>query len=538
MKRLASMIISIILMITPSLAEEGYVTARTAQDMIEELAVYYGTYGSEAEEKTAELLDELCAADPVSGAKWGRIMQLWKTVNEDPEINENILPDGMPETDELCMIVLGFQLNPDGSMKDELIERLTVAKASAEKYPNSLIVCTGGGTAAENPDATEAGKMAKWLIENGVDPQRVIVEDQSLTTAQNAIYTYRILTEQYPQVKQLAIISSDYHIATGTLLFGAETTLQAEKAGKETMTVVSNAAWHAPSGTLSTMFQAGALIELSGDVETAFEIYYETYDIHELPAIHTVSDTPTVDRICETGVLRVGTAGDYKPMSFLEPETGTYWGFDTELAEDLASSLGVEIEYVPTSWPTLMEDTQTGQFDLAICGITVTDARKEQALMSDGYLQNGKTVLCRAEDAERYTSLEAINRPEVRVMENPGGLNEKFARENLPDATLIIHDINQEIPGLVASGEADVMITEIMEAGYYVGQDSRLAAPLIYEPFTNGQLGILMPKGAEDLLEYVNQFLDDEKKTGRLDELAEQYIYRYIMTEEEQQPAA
>lgn len=538
MKRLASIIISIILMITPSLAEEGHETARTAQDMIEELAVYYGTYGSEAEEKIAELLEGLCAANPVSGAKWGRIMQLWKTVNENSEINENILPDGLPETDELCMIVLGFQLNPDGSMKDELIERLTVAKASAEKYPNSLLVCTGGGTAAENPDAMEAGEMAKWLIENGVDPQRVIVEDQSLTTAQNAIYTYRILTEQHPQVKQLAIISSDYHIATGTLLFGAEATLQAEKAGKETMTVVSNAAWHAPSGTLSTMFQAGALIELSGDVETAFEIYYETYDIHELPAIHTVSDTPTVDRICETGVLRVGTAGDYKPMSFLEPETGTYWGFDTELAEDLASSLGVEIEYVPTSWPTLMEDTQTGQFDLAICGITVTDARKEQALMSDGYLQNGKTVLCRAEDADRYTSLEAINRPEVRVMENPGGLNEKFARENLPDATLIIHDINQEIPGLVASGEADVMITEIMEAGYYVGQDSRLAAPLIYEPFTDGQLGILMPKGSEDLLEYVNQFLDDEKKTGRLDELAEQYIYRYIMTEEEQQPAA
>ena len=46
-----------------------------------------------------------------------------------------------------------------------------------------------------------------------------------------------------------------------------------------------NAAWPAPSGTLSAMFQTGALIELSGDVETAFEIYYETYDIHELPAL-------------------------------------------------------------------------------------------------------------------------------------------------------------------------------------------------------------------------------------------------------------
>ena len=228
------------------------------------------------------------------------------------------------------------------------------------------------------------------------------------------------------------------------------------------------------------------------------------------------------------GVLRVGTAGDYQPMSYLDPATGRYVGFDASLAEDLAGALGVELEYVPTTWPTLMEDTLAGKFDLAICGITITEARKEQALMSAGYLGNGKTVLCRAEDAEKYTSLEAINRPEVRVMENPGGLNEKFARENLPDATLIIHDVNQEIPGLIAAGEADVMITEIMEAGYYVGQDSRLAAPLIYEPFTHGELGVLMPKGSETLLNFVNAFLAQEEDSGRLDALAEQYIYRYI----------
>ena len=530
-------VLTLILLICGTAAETAAGEPRTSKEIIEELAVYYGTYGNEADEKTAALLEELSAADPVAGAKWQSIMRLWKTVSTDPAINEGILPDGLPETDGLCLVVLGFQLNPDGSMKDELIERLKVAKASAEKYPNALVVCTGGGTAAENPDATEAGEMAKWLIANGVDTRRVIVEDQSLTTAQNAICTWRILTARYPQVKQLAIISSDYHIATGVLLFGAEAALQAEEAGKESITVVSNAAWHAPSGTLSAMFQAGALIELSGDVETAFDIYYETYDIHELPALNTVPDAKALDRIRESGILRVGTAGDYKPMSFLDPETGTYWGFDTELAEDLAASLGVEIAYVPTTWPALMEDTMAGEFDLAVCGITITDARKEQALMSDGYLENGKTVLCRAEDTDKYLSLEAINRPEVRVMENPGGLNEKFARENLPDATLIIHDVNQEIPGLVASGEADVMITEVMEAGYYVGQDSRLAAPLIYEPFTNGQLGILMPQGSEDLLTYVNTFLEEEKANGRLDELAEKYIFRYISPEEDQ-PAA
>ena len=86
-------------------------------------------------------------------------------------------------------------------------------------------------------------------------------------------------------------------------------------------------------------------------------------------------DSParSADEVRSRGVLRVGTAGDYQPMSYLDPETNTYVGFDAELAEDLAASLGVKIEYVKTSWPTLMEDTLAGKFDLAVCGITVTD---------------------------------------------------------------------------------------------------------------------------------------------------------------------
>ena len=241
-----------------------------------------------------------------------------------------------------------------------------------------------------------------------------------------------------------------------------------------------------------------------------------------------------VQQIVDRGVLYVGTAGDYMPMSYLDPSTGEYVGFDVELAYDLADSLGVEVEFVPTSWPSLTEDTLAGKFDLAICGITITDARLETCLMSDGYLGNGKTVLCRAEDADRFTSLEAIDQPDVVVMENPGGLNERFARENLTSASIVIHDVNQEIPGLIASGEADVMITEIMEAGYYVGQDPRLAAPLINEPFTQGQLGVLLPPESGELLEYVNSFIEAERSSGRLDELADEYIYRYTASREQE----
>ena len=224
------------------------------------------------------------------------------------------------------------------------------------------------------------------------------------------------------------------------------------------------------------------------------------------------------------GVLLVGATGDYRPMSYLEPETGRYVGFDAALAGDLAASLGVRLEFVPTSWPTLMDDALDGKFDLAVCGITITSARKELALMSDGYLENGKTVLCRVEDADKYTSLEAIDRPEVRVMENPGGLNEKFARANLPRAELIIHPVNEEIPGLVASGKADVMITEILEAEYYVSRDPRLAAPLQNRPFTHGELGFLLPPGSEALLEFVNACIAEERDSGRLDELGGIYL--------------
>ena len=244
-----------------------------AQQLIERLVISYAAYG----ERDSQALAELAALDPGAGERWLRIMDLW----EAPVTVNAALPDDLPRDGSLCLVALGFQLNPDGTMREELVERLRVLLAAARQYPNAVIVCTGGGTAAGDPTATEAGRMAEWLRGQGVDPARILVEDRSVTTAQNAIFTFDLLAAHCPQVSRLAIISSDYHIATGTLLFGAEAILR-----ESAVTVAANAAWHAPSGTLSAMFQAGALIELSGDVETAFAIYYETYDIHELPPLH------------------------------------------------------------------------------------------------------------------------------------------------------------------------------------------------------------------------------------------------------------
>ena len=243
-----------------------------------------------------------------------------------------------------------------------------------------------------------------------------------------------------------------------------------------------------------------------------------------------IVNQPTINRIQERGTILIGTTGDYRPLSFREAD-GTYWGFGIEVAGQIAKRLGVNIQFVPTSWPTLSADVLADPqlFDLAIGGITITDARKQTMLMSDGYLANGKTILCQASEADRYHSLADIDKPDVRVMVNPGGLNEKFANQNLTHATIIVYDKNEEIPSLIAEGQADVMITEITEAPYYIQTDTRLAAPLLNAPFTHGEIGVLMRKGQDDLLQLVNDVISQMKADGTLRQLHEKYglVYAY-----------
>ena len=153
--------------------------------------------------------------------------------------------------------------------------------------------------------------------------------------------------------------------------------------------------------------------------------------------------TTRADKVAEIqnrGTILFGTTGDYRPLSFCEPD-GTYWGFGIDVANEIARRLADVL-------------TEPQIFDLAIGGITITDTRRETMLMSDGYLVNGKTILCRASEADRYKSLADIDKPEVTVMVNPGGLNEKFANENLTHANIVVYQKNEEIPTLVAEGAA------------------------------------------------------------------------------------
>ena len=201
------------------------VAAADSRTCIRQMINYYRCYESEAQTDIDRLTEELAGSDPELAEKWGKVMAYWDWVNTEMEVGENCLPDGLPEDDSLGIVVLGYELAADGSIKPQLEGRLEAALRSLEKYPNAFIICTGGGTAKYDKNATEARQMERWLKDHGVMADKILMEPRSYSTVANAQYTCKMLAEDFPQIKTLAVITSDYHLHRGSLLFGAEAIL-------------------------------------------------------------------------------------------------------------------------------------------------------------------------------------------------------------------------------------------------------------------------------------------------------------------------
>ena len=258
--------LAVVLVLVLILSMAGTVSAEEnedAEDYIRQIVNYYQHYQNSAKTDMDCLIYGLSEIDLAQAQAWASIMDYWSYANNDMVLYPGVLPDGLPKDDSLCIVVLGYELKDSGSMKPELIGRLETALASAQKYPNALIVCTGGSTARSNRSITEAGQMAAWLTENGIDPERIIIEKQSRSTVGNAINTCKILTETYPQITHLALVTSDYHLPLSSLLFHAQATLSADD-GMPQLCVAANASYDTKRAAFGFQTQLDTLCQLAG----------------------------------------------------------------------------------------------------------------------------------------------------------------------------------------------------------------------------------------------------------------------------------
>ena len=220
------------------------------------------------------------------------------------------------------------------------------------------------------------------------------------------------------------------------------------------------------------------------------------------------------------GTLRVGTTGDYAPFSYRTAE-GTLAGIDIDLAQAFAESLGLKLEWVETSWPTLTTDLQRGVFDLALSGIsrTLTRAAVPGSSFSEPYHRGGKAPIIRCEDQTRFTTWEAIDQPGVRAVVNPGGTNEAFARSRYQHASLRVHEDNRTIFQEIAEGRADVMVTDLIEVQLWAGRDSRLCPALGVARLTYAEKGAWLAAPPDSpLTTLFNLWLAQQQGSGALAE--------------------
>ena len=233
--------------------------------------------------------------------------------------------------------------------------------------------------------------------------------------------------------------------------------------------------------------------------------------------------SPILNTILGRDTINIGTTGDFMPFSYKTDASNNYLGIDIVMAKDLAKHLGVNFKFIETTWPTLMTDLMVGKFDVGMSGITITSAREKQALFSIPVYSSGKVAITRDENVSLYTSIESINRKEVRVIFNPGGTNESFARENFPKATLILNEDNITIFQKLIDKEADVMVTDAIETRIQEQIHKELEAVNPNKPFNSFDFGYLIQKDSV-FKRVIDEWLLVKKQDSIVEKLLQQEI--------------
>ena len=219
-----------------------------------------------------------------------------------------------------------------------------------------------------------------------------------------------------------------------------------------------------------------------------------------------------LDVIKKEGVLKVGTTGDWDPMSMKDPATNRYKGFDIDVMKELAKDMNVKVEFVPAEWKTIVAGITANRYDIST-SVTKTPKRAEVAGFTETYFKYGTVPLVLKKNLKKFPTWDSLNNNKVKIATTLGTSQEEKAKEFFPKSKLRSIEAPARDYQEVLAGRADGNITSSLEANKLVIKYPQLA--IVPDGGKNPAfLAMMVPKGDKIWNEYVSNWIKRKQTSG------------------------
>ncbi len=225
--------------------------------------------------------------------------------------------------------------------------------------------------------------------------------------------------------------------------------------------------------------------------------------------------------IKKNGELRVGTTGDWDPMSMKDPATNKYKGFDIDVMRELAKDMGVKVKFVPAEWKTIVAGITADRYDIST-SVTKTPKRAEVAGFTTTYYKYATVPLVLKKNLKKFPTWESLNNSNVTIATTLGTSQEEKAKEFFPKSKLQSVEAPARDFQEVLAGRADGNITSSTEANKLVIKYPQLA--IVPDGGKNPAfLAMMVPKGDKVWNDYVSNWIKKKQASGYFKKLLSKY---------------
>ena len=245
-------------------------------------------------------------------------------------------------------------------------------------------------------------------------------------------------------------------------------------------------------------------------------------DSSENSSSGTVADKKKVQ---DAGTLVVGIT-DFEPMDYKD-ESGNWIGFDADMANEFAKSLGVEAKFVEIEWDNKALELDSGNIDCVWNGMTLTDEVLSAMDCSNAYCDNAQIVIVPSDKADKYQTVESLS--DLSFAVEVGSAGESEAKANGLNYTSVSNQASALME--VAAGTSDAAIIDSLMAAAMVGEGTSYDKLTYTVGLNNEEYGVGFRKGS-DLKDELNAFFKSSYADGSMKTIAEKYGVQAALKEQ------